>query len=120
MTNKRCNSSDEPFTELDGLDPRKFTDDILDESPEPTDDEVFEGIYQSGLGLRDGQPCLPGLARVAHEEPPRRSCHVSNAGIGGKGRWTLQSIARCHDAILTGSLIRMHVCAVASDASIGA
>ncbi|MBT1538330.1 hypothetical protein B7R78_0014765 [Ralstonia solanacearum] len=33
------------------LDPRKFDNDMLEETQEPTDDEVFEGIYQSGLSV---------------------------------------------------------------------
>ncbi|MDB0573869.1 hypothetical protein LBW59_24300 [Ralstonia solanacearum] len=33
------------------LDPRKFDNDMLEETQEPTDDEVFDGIYNSGLSV---------------------------------------------------------------------
>jgi len=38
------------------LDPRKFDNDMLEETQEPTDDETYGGIYDSGLSVPQHSP----------------------------------------------------------------
>lgn len=43
----------------DGLDPRKFDNDMLPSSPEPTDEQTFENLYRCGLAPNEDSESWP-------------------------------------------------------------